>query len=79
MNIIEKEYEKRMDALTPRERMARAASMYQWSREIIARQITLNEGPVSAERLKWLIAMRQYGTDLTTRELILKALDHVPR
>lgn len=79
MNIIEKEYEKRMDALTPRERMARAASMHQWSREIIARQITLNEGPVSAERLKWLIAMRQYGADSTTRELILKALDHVPR
>ena len=32
-----------------------------------------------AERLKWLIAMRQYGADSTTRELILKALDNVPR
>jgi hypothetical protein len=67
-----------MHAPTPRERIARAAPMYRWSREIIARQITLNEGPVGAGRLKWLVAMRQYGADSTTRELIHKALDNVP-
>jgi hypothetical protein len=77
MNTIEREYMKRVDALTPKERMARAASMYQWAREIIARQITSNEGPVSSERLKWLIAMRQYGSDSTMRKLIRKALDNV--
>jgi hypothetical protein len=77
MNTIESEYRKRIDALTPKERMARAASMYQWTREIIARQITSNEGPVSPERLKWLIAMRQYGSDSTMRKLILRVLDNV--
>jgi hypothetical protein len=79
MNTIESEYMKRIDALTPKERMARAASMYQWAREVIARQIISNDGPVSSERLKWLIAMRQYGADSTMRELIHKALDNVPR
>ena len=78
MDTIEKEYKKRIDALTPKERMARSASMYQWAREIIARQIASNDGPVSSERLKWLIAMRQYGADSTMRELIRKALDNVP-
>jgi hypothetical protein len=78
MNTIEREYVKRVDALTPKERMARAASMYQWAREIIGRQITSDDGPVSSERLKWLIAMRQYGADSTMRKLIRKALDNVP-
>lgn len=77
MNTIEREYMKRVDALTPKERMARAVSMYQWAREIISRQITSNDGPVSSERLKWLIAMRQYGADSTMRKLIRKALDNV--
>ena len=77
MNIIEKEYEKRMDALTPKERMARAASMHRWSREVIARQITLDAGNVGSERLKWLVALREYGADSMTRDLIRKALGDV--
>lgn len=78
MNAIEKEYTKRMDALPPKERMARAASMHRWSREIISRQIMLSDGPVCAERLKWLVALREYGADSGARNLILKALDNVP-
>src|SRR5660397_165688 len=68
VNTIEREYKERMDALTPKERMARAASMHQWAREMIARQITSDEGPIGSERLKWLIALRQYGADSTIRE-----------
>ena len=77
MNIIEKEYEKRMDALTPKERMARAASMQRWSREVIARQIKLDAGNVGSERLKWLVALREYGADSMTRDLIRKAFGDV--
>ena len=77
MDTIGKEYEKRMDALTPKERMARAASMHRWSREIIARQIASNEGPFPPERMKWLVALREYGANSMTRKLIRKALDHV--
>lgn len=77
MNTIGKEYEKRMDALTPKERMARAASMHRWSREIIARRIASNEGHLYPERMKWLVAMREYGANSMTRDLIRKALGHV--
>ena len=78
MGLVESKYRSRMDALTPKERVARAASMFQWARETIARQILSDQGPMNPERLKWMVAMRQYGADKTTRELIQKALVNVP-
>lgn len=78
MGFIESKYLDRIDALDPKERFARAASMFQWSREAIARQILFALGPMSPERLKWLVAMRQYGADKKIRELIQKALINVP-
>jgi hypothetical protein len=78
MGLLESKYLDRMDALTPKERVARAASMFQWARETIARQIVAAMGPMSPERLKWMVAMRQYGADQTTRELIQRALENVP-
>ncbi len=74
MGLIESKYLDSMDALTPKERVARAAAMFQWARETIARQILSDLGPMSPERLKWMIAMRQYGSDSTTRELIQRVL-----
>jgi hypothetical protein len=78
MNFIELKYSERIDALTPKERVARAASMFQWAREVIARQIISDQGSMSFERLKWLVAKRQYGADSATREMIEKALENVP-
>jgi hypothetical protein len=77
MSLTESIYLDRMDALTPKERVARAASMFQWVRETIARQILSDLGPMSPEKLKWMVAMRQYGADQTIRELIQRALAHV--
>lgn len=78
MGLVESKYLDRMDALMPKERVARAASMFQWARETIARQILSDLGPMNPERLKWMVAMRQYGADETTRELIQRALANVP-
>jgi hypothetical protein len=78
MSIVESHYLGRTDALTPKERVARAASMFQWAREAIARQILSDLGPMSPERLKWMVAIRQYGADRMTRELIQRALLNVP-
>ena len=75
---IEQKYQERIDAMTPKERIARAASLFQWARETIARQIIAESGPMPFEQLKWLVAMRQYGADKTTREMIQKAIDNVP-
>jgi hypothetical protein len=52
MGLVESKYLDRMDALTPKERVARAASMFQWAREAIARQILSDQEPMNPERLK---------------------------
>jgi hypothetical protein len=78
VNSVELKYRERIGALTPRERIARATSLFQWTREAIARQIVADLGPISSEGLKWLVALRQYGADTTTRRMIPKVLEHVP-
>ncbi len=51
--------------------------MFQWARELIGRQIIAAKGPMSAERLKWEIALRQYGSDPTARATIERKLNDV--
>ena len=71
---IQQRYQARIDALPACERMQRATAMFQWSREIIARRILAELGPMSSERLKWEVALRQYGADPRTRALIERRL-----
>jgi hypothetical protein len=78
MGFIESKYRDRMDALEPKKCVASAVSMFRWDREAIARQILSDLGPMSSERLKWMVAIRQYGADPTTRELTQRALVNVP-
>ena len=76
---IEREYQKRVSEMTPREKMARTAAMAAWARATIARQIRSEVGPdVSEERMKWLVALRVYGSDLQTKALVQRMLDRVP-
>jgi len=65
------------DAMSVRERVARAAAMFAWARGVIRRDIVFRSGPVSDERLKWETAMRLYGADATARALIQRMIDHV--
>ena len=76
-SFVELKYQQRIDSMTPKERIARAASLFQWTRETIARQIIAESGPMPFKQLKWLVAMRQYGSDKTTREMIQKVIDNV--
>lgn len=78
MSFVERKYQERIDSLTPKERVERAAAMFQWARETIARQIVAESGPMSAERLKWLVALRQYGAEPPVRALIERMLERVP-
>jgi hypothetical protein len=52
VSVTELNYQERIVALTPKERVARAASLFQWAREAIARQIVAESGTMSSERLK---------------------------
>ena len=78
MSLVQRKYQERIAALTPKERVARAVALFQWARETIARQIVAESGPMSSERLKWLVAMRQYGSDPATRAIIERMLERVP-
>jgi len=77
ISLVEQLYQERIDALTPAERVARAAAMFVWTREQIARQITAEQGPTDESLLKWLVALRLYGNDPQTRELIERKIEHV--
>lgn len=78
-SAVELKYRELIDAMTAKERMARAAALLQWSREAIARRIVAESGPMDSERLKWHVALRQYGADPATRKMIQRILDDVPR
>jgi len=75
---IEKEYQRRMDALTPAERVARSIGMACWARRLIAGKILAERGPMSDERLKWETALRVYGADPKARATIERKLRDVP-
>jgi hypothetical protein len=70
VGTVEFEYRKRVDAMTIAERVRRAEDLLAWTRGFIARQILEERGPLSDERLKWEVALRQYGADSIARSLI---------
>jgi hypothetical protein len=74
---IEQHYQSRMESLSAKERVERSMAMFQWTRELLGRSIVAELGPISAERLKWEIAMRQYGADPAARAMIERKLADV--
>lgn len=78
VSLIEQEYQSRMQLLSVRERIDRSMAMLKWTREMLARQIVAEHGPVSDEKLKWLVALRLYGADPITRGMIERKLADVP-
>ena len=77
MSLVQQQYESQMDELTPKERIARSVAMLNWTRELIAGQILSSRGPRDIERLKWEVAMRQYGSDPQLRSMIQGMLERV--
>jgi hypothetical protein len=78
MSLVEQTYRERIDAMKPAERIAYAAAMLKWVREAIARHIIEEQGPMSDERVKWLVALRQYQAEPAVCAMIERMLDRVP-
>ena len=78
-SIVEQQYNSRMDALSPQERIARCAAMLKWTRDLLARQVIAELGAISEERLKWEVAKRMYGSDPTAKAIIDQRLEDVSR
>jgi hypothetical protein len=77
MSLIENEYQARLSAMSPAERVARSAAMFQWTRDVLAGQITAEMGEMPAERLKWEVALRLYASEPSARAMIEERLRHV--
>lgn len=78
MSLVEREYQARIDSMSVAEKMQRSMAMLEWAREMIAREIQAERPGISRERLKWEVALQQYGSEPHIRELIERMLDHVP-
>ena len=76
-STVEQAYLERIDAMSPKERVARCAAMLRWARRCIARQIEAQRGPISDQRLKWEVALRMYGADPRARATIERKLADV--
>ena len=77
---VEKEYQSRMAALTPKERVARSVAMFNMTRESIGRQVIDELGEMSYDRLRWEVALRMYSSEPAVCEMIrerLEALDQI--
>ena len=72
-------YRARIDSMSVVERIRRAEVLFNWSRDYLARSIVAARGPMSDDELKWEIALRQYGADPATRELIDELRDRASR
>jgi hypothetical protein len=75
---VESLYQKSVAAMTPREKIARAIGLLNWSREIIGREVRKSNPTASTERLRLLVALRVYGGDAKMRSLIEVLLANVP-
>jgi hypothetical protein len=77
MSQVEDAYRAAVDAMTPAEKFARMHVLLHWARDLYARQLRAELGDVSEERICWEVALRQYGSDRRTRELIERKLADV--
>jgi hypothetical protein len=79
MNVteIEIEYRKRIDAMSPREKMARSAAMFAWTKQQMERQLRIANPEFSDEQLKWHVALRLYEHEPEIVKLIEEQLRRV--
>ncbi len=77
MPIVEDAYQKAVDAMTPAEKFRRVEGFYKWVRDLYARQILEEHGPMSDELLKWRVALRIYGRQPATKALIEAEIERV--
>lgn len=74
MSLVEDAYRRAVDAMTPAQKLSRMHALLYWARDLYSRQLREELGDVSDERLKWEVALRQYGGERQARELIQRKL-----
>ena len=78
MSQVETLFQTAVTGMSPREKIARAMGLFNWSREFIGREVRKCNPNASPERIKLLVALRLYGNDSKMRDLIEGLLLNVP-
>lgn len=76
---IELDYQARVKAMTPAEKLSRCAAMLAWTRQQMAIRIRNAQPDLSDEELKWHVALQLYEREPETVKLIREQLSHVSR
>ncbi len=79
MSLVEDTYRAAVDAMTPAQKIARMHGLFNWMRDLYARQILKANNHLSEEQLKWEVALRIYGSDQRVKKLIEDRLRDVQR
>ncbi len=74
---IELEYERRLQAMSPAEKVARSAAMLAWTRQQMAIRIRNTQPTLSDEEVKWHVALQLYESDPEVVRLIQEQLANV--
>ena len=78
MSKVDSLYQNAVDSMTPCEKVARSVGLFNWSRDIIWRQMQDANPQASTAKLKLLVALQIYGGDIRMRNLIEGLLENVP-
>ena len=76
---IELEYERRWQAMSPVEKVARSAAMLAWTRQQMGIRIRSTQPNLSDEEVKWHVALQLYERDTDVVRLIQEQLANVSR
>lgn len=79
MSEIELEYQRRWQAMSPAERVARSAAMLAWTRQQMAIRIRTTQPGLSDEEVRWRVALQLYERDPDVVRLIREQLANVSR
>ena len=74
---VELEYERRLRAMSPAEKMARSAAMFAWTRQQMARRIRIDQPSLTDEQVKWQVALKLYEREPEVVKLIQEHLSRV--
>lgn len=76
---VEHAYRERLDGMSVVEKTRRAEALFNWSRDYVVRSIVAARGEVSDGDVKFELALRLYGADPGTRQLINKLRSRATR
>ena len=76
---IELEYERRWQAMSTVEKVARSAAMFAWTRQQMAIRIRNTQPSLSDEEVRWHVALQLYERDSDVVRLIQEQLANVSR